>query len=126
LINLYGKILPIIMFSDFFLVFTISGGFLIVGQYWSNILIVLPKNISHLPIMMEYFIDQEKYFYLILLHINAVVCIGSAVMLAIGTMLITYFQNICGMFRIAWYEQRCRNDYSNLNRNKFFFNNIIV
>jgi len=70
--------------------------------------------------MMEYFIDQEKYFYLILLHINAIACIGSAAMLAIGTMLITYFQHICGMFRIAWYEQRCRNDYSNFS-NKIFF-----
>jgi len=51
--------------------------------------------------MTEYFIDQQKYFYLILLHIYAVICIGAIVMLAIGTMLITYIQHTCGMFKIA-------------------------
>jgi len=39
---------------------------------WSDILnVILQINISqarHLPIITEYFIDQEKYFYLILLH----------------------------------------------------------
>ncbi|XP_012062193.1 PREDICTED: uncharacterized protein LOC105625475, partial [Atta cephalotes] len=54
--------------------------------------------------MMEYFIDQEKYFYLTLLHIYAIIYIGAATTLAIGAMLITYFQYICGMFRIAGYR----------------------
>ncbi|XP_071560227.1 uncharacterized protein [Temnothorax nylanderi] len=89
-------------------IFAVSTAFVIItSQYWLNTLVVLPKNVSqlrHLPIMMEYFIDQEKYFYLILLHFNAVICVGWASILAIGTMLITYFQCICGMFRIACYR----------------------
>ncbi|XP_012056624.1 PREDICTED: uncharacterized protein LOC105619715 [Atta cephalotes] len=54
--------------------------------------------------MMEYFIDQEKYFYLILLHSYAIICIGIVVILATGTMLLTYLQYVCGMFRIASYR----------------------
>ncbi|XP_018300359.1 uncharacterized protein, partial [Mycetomoellerius zeteki] len=53
---------------------------------------------------MEYFIDQEKYFYLILLHINVAICIASIVLVAIGTMCITFIQHICGMFKIASYR----------------------
>lgn len=65
----------------------------------------LPINAteSHV-IITEYFIDQKKYLYLILLHVNGVICIGTLIMLAIGTMLITYLQHICGMFKIARYE----------------------
>ncbi|XP_036143080.1 uncharacterized protein LOC105832824 isoform X2 [Monomorium pharaonis] len=78
----------------------------IISQYWMNVN-VLPKNTSQLcrlPIMMEYFIDQKKYFYLILLHINAIICIGLFATVAIGTTLIAYVQHICGMFRIACYR----------------------
>ncbi|XP_011059568.1 PREDICTED: uncharacterized protein LOC105149091 [Acromyrmex echinatior] len=74
------------------------------GQHLSNSFIVLPKNISHLPIMMEYFIDQEKYFYLILLHFYAITCVGGIAILAVGTLLLTYLQYICGMFKIAGYR----------------------
>jgi len=28
-------------------------------------------------VMREYFIDQEKYFYLILLHLDAAFCVGT-------------------------------------------------
>ncbi|XP_039311367.1 uncharacterized protein LOC105202591 [Solenopsis invicta] len=53
---------------------------------------------------MEYFIDQEKHFYLILLHINIIVIISTTAMVANGTMLIAYIQHICGIFRIASYR----------------------
>jgi len=49
----------------------------------------------------EYFVDQEKFSYLILLHKNAALCIGAIAMVATGTMLITYLKHICGMFSIA-------------------------
>ena len=64
--------------------------------------------------MMEYFIDQEKYFYLILLHTYAIICIGGTAMLAIGAMILTCVQYVCGMFRIARYEKKCRNNHNNL------------
>ncbi|XP_018055779.1 PREDICTED: odorant receptor 43a-like [Atta colombica] len=54
--------------------------------------------------MMEYFIDQEKYFYLILLHTYAIICVGGTAMLAIGAVILTCVQYVCGMFRIASYR----------------------
>ncbi|XP_025270101.1 uncharacterized protein LOC109609774 [Camponotus floridanus] len=81
---------------------------IIVGQFWSNILnIILPINISisqSTPFIVEYFVDQEKYFFWILLHINVAFCVGATAMVGIGTMLIAYFQYICGMFKIASYR----------------------
>ncbi|XP_029678588.1 uncharacterized protein LOC115244787 isoform X2 [Formica exsecta] len=69
---------------------------------------VMPGNESRpyisLQIVSEYFIDQERYFYLIMLHTNAAFCIGIMVMLATGTMCLTYIQHICGMLRIASYR----------------------
>ncbi|XP_018300363.1 uncharacterized protein [Mycetomoellerius zeteki] len=54
--------------------------------------------------MMEYFIDQEKYFYLILLHIYAIMCVGGTTITAVGTLFLTYFQYVCGIFKIASYR----------------------
>jgi hypothetical protein len=51
--------------------------------------------------MTEYFVDQEKYFYLSLLHITVAYGIGILAALATGAMLIAYLQHACGMFRIA-------------------------
>jgi len=62
------------------------------------------SQLHHLLFMTEYFIDQEKYFYLILLHMYAAFCAGATIMLGIGTMFITCIKHICGMFRIARYE----------------------
>jgi len=80
----------------------------IVSQYWTSILdIVLPMNESRpfrMLIVTQYFIDQQKYFFLIMLHITIAYCIGTATVIATGTMLITCVQHFCGMFRIARYE----------------------
>jgi len=80
----------------------------VITSFWSNILnIISSTNTSrshHLLIMTEYFIDQEKYFYFILLHNIASLCIGAIAMLATGTMLIMYFQHTSGMFKIARYK----------------------
>ncbi|XP_039311563.1 uncharacterized protein LOC120359131 [Solenopsis invicta] len=53
---------------------------------------------------MEYFIDQQKYFYLVFLHISLTITISTTAMVANGTMLIAYIQHICGLFRIASYR----------------------
>jgi len=65
------------------------------------ILPINPSRSHHLLIVTEYFIDQEKYFYLIQFHFIASSCIGTIVTLAVGTMLITYLQHTSGMFKIA-------------------------
>ncbi|XP_071638679.1 odorant receptor coreceptor-like [Temnothorax longispinosus] len=81
----------------------------IIVRIWSNLINVdVPMNISHqrsrhLFIVTEYFVDQEKYFHLILFHMCAF-SIGLTAAVAIGTMLITYLQHTCGMFRIASYR----------------------
>jgi len=75
------------------------------AQLWTDFIdAVLSTNISRsrqLQISTEYFIDQEKYFYLSLFHINATMTIGCLVLIATGTMLIAYLQHACGMFKIA-------------------------
>lgn len=74
-------------------------------QSWSIILnAVLPVNESrphHLLIEVEYFIDQEKYFYLILLHICLATYIGTIAVASLGTSFFVLYQHICSIFRIA-------------------------
>ncbi|KAL6418167.1 hypothetical protein ACFW04_012298 [Cataglyphis niger] len=55
-------------------------------------------------IVTEYFVDQEKYFYLISLHQNAVICIGMTTLAGTGTTLLAYVTYACGMFKIASYR----------------------
>ncbi|KAL6424970.1 hypothetical protein ACFW04_009362 [Cataglyphis niger] len=75
-------------------------------QIWSYILdTVLPMNESRShsatqQILTEYFVDQEKYFYLILLHMNIAICIGGTAFIGTGTMLIAYLKHACGIYRI--------------------------
>ncbi|XP_071560215.1 uncharacterized protein [Temnothorax nylanderi] len=70
--------------------------------------IVFSANASRpnpsLQIVTEYFIDQERYFYLIILHTDAAFCIGGLAIVAIGTMFILYMQHVCGMLKITSYR----------------------
>jgi len=83
---------------------------LIIAQFWTEMFdIVLQMNVScscTMPIMTEYLVDQEKYFYFIVLWINITICVQVIVLLAIGTMFITFFQHIYGMFKIARYKNK--------------------
>jgi hypothetical protein len=54
--------------------------------------------------MREYFIDQEKYFYLILLHLDAAFCVGTILLTAIGTFIASYLIHICAIFKVAKYH----------------------
>nr|XP_012228366.1 PREDICTED: uncharacterized protein LOC105675661 [Linepithema humile] len=91
------------------LVFGVCGiTAIIVGHYWSCILdIVLPINESQthsMLVTMEYFIDQDRYFFLIMLHMNLAACLATMSMLATGTTFIAYLEHTCEMFRIANYR----------------------
>jgi len=68
-----------------------------------DILLPINKTRPHpSPLFVtEYFVDQERYFYLIILHANAAFAIGGIAMLSTGTLLIVYVQHACGMFRIV-------------------------
>ncbi|XP_072765031.1 uncharacterized protein [Anoplolepis gracilipes] len=79
---------------------------LILLTTWPYILIIINKSQSHFSpyIVTEYFIDQEKYSFLIMLHEEVAILIGSLAMVATGTMLITYLQHTSAMFSIACYR----------------------
>lgn len=67
---------------------------------------ISPTNGSRprqLQIATEYFIDEEKFYYVILLHMDAALITGGISVLAIGTLMIMYYQHTCAMFKIAWY-----------------------
>ncbi|XP_020280344.1 uncharacterized protein LOC109853045 [Pseudomyrmex gracilis] len=70
--------------------------------------IVLPMNESRsrfaMPIVTCYFINQEKYAYLILLHTMVASCIGAIAIIGPGTLMITYLKHTCGMFNIVSYR----------------------
>jgi hypothetical protein len=75
--------------------------------------IVANRSQSHsLEIETEYFIDQEKYFYVILFHMHTAIFIGIFSLIAMAALLIAYVQHICAMFKIAWYELRYETDNS--------------
>ncbi|XP_019885687.2 odorant receptor 4-like [Camponotus floridanus] len=66
---------------------------------------VLHINESQVITMLtEYVVDREKYFYLILLHVNIVICIGSTTITATGLMILGCIIHICGLFKIASYR----------------------
>jgi len=96
-------------------VFVIFIGFtLIFYGFWpqiSDLLFPINGTRSHpsLPFMIEYFVNQEKYFYMILFHANATLIIGSTAMLATGTIMIVCQKHACGMFRITRYENKYKN-----------------
>ncbi|XP_026826131.1 uncharacterized protein LOC113562085 isoform X1 [Ooceraea biroi] len=53
----------------------------------------------HIP--REYFIDQEKYYYCILLHMDVSFFMGAMILVATGTLIFSCIKYICGLFRIA-------------------------
>ncbi|XP_026823688.1 uncharacterized protein LOC109610890 isoform X5 [Ooceraea biroi] len=55
-------------------------------------------------IRTEYFVDEEKYFYFILLHLYAVQYIAGGTLLVAGTLVAGYFTYCCGLFNIASYR----------------------
>ncbi|XP_032687881.1 uncharacterized protein LOC116852030 [Odontomachus brunneus] len=77
-------------------------------QCWSSILdIVQPRNESRPHVIvfpMEYFVDQQKYFYLILLHINTAIFIGGITVPATLSVLVSCQECVCGMFTVACYR----------------------
>ncbi|RLU21352.1 hypothetical protein DMN91_005725 [Ooceraea biroi] len=62
-----------------------------------------PCHARH-AIITEYFLDEERYFYLVLLQMYVTFFIGGFTMTATGTMLLGYIKYICGMFKIASYR----------------------
>lgn len=60
-------------------------------------------NLTHIMQMFipKHFIGRENYFYLIILHSGAAICIGGTTLIATGMMLLAFIKCTCGMFKIA-------------------------
>ncbi|EZA47404.1 hypothetical protein X777_16324, partial [Ooceraea biroi] len=70
----------------------------------------------------EYFVDQEKYFYFILLHLYATQYIGGGILLGEAIVMVGYGTYSCGLFNIASYRieqaMRISNDEITNRKNK--------
>ncbi|XP_025155335.1 odorant receptor 67b-like [Harpegnathos saltator] len=91
------------------LVTVCSLAVIIVQPFWPYIYNVLPfmngsRSCCTLPIVTEYFIDQEKYFYIIILHMDVAFCIGAIAMIGTGTWLVVSLKHACSIFKIASYR----------------------
>ncbi|XP_019697061.1 uncharacterized protein LOC105183321 [Harpegnathos saltator] len=52
----------------------------------------------------KYFVNQKKYFYLIMLHAITAFIVGGLAMVSTGAILIAFLKHACGMFRISSYR----------------------
>ncbi|XP_028050034.1 odorant receptor 49b [Monomorium pharaonis] len=77
--------------------------------------IVSPLNESrkrYLPFLAEYFLDEQKYFYPILLHMAITIVIGVVTVVTTETLTFAYVCHVCGMFEIVSYRITCALDKS--------------
>ncbi|XP_070523050.1 uncharacterized protein [Cardiocondyla obscurior] len=96
-------------FLLFFTVFGLCNIITLISKFWLSYIfdVSLSRNVSmsrYLIITMEYFIDQEKYFYLIILYPYVAIIIGISTLIATGSMMVAYLQHTCGMFEISSYR----------------------
>ncbi|XP_046820058.1 uncharacterized protein LOC124424693 isoform X2 [Vespa crabro] len=78
---------------------------------WTSFLfisdILVPLNESHrleCPFVAEYFIDQEVYYYPILLHMYTIFLVGLTVVIATEALYAIIVQHACGLFHIVRYR----------------------
>lgn len=102
-----GDILPITLISLFIItVFAYGCSFsLLLYIYLPKILdFVAPLNFSRvrkLPFDVEYFIDEQKYFYVISYCIYITTIFGITIIVATEMLYVAYSCHACGMFKIA-------------------------
>jgi len=77
------------------------------------------SQLRPLEITTEYFIDQEKYFYITVFHMNIAIFIGILAHIAMATLMIAYIQHTCGMFKIAWYALKRSRKFNEIVLNHF-------
>jgi len=67
----------------------------------------MPLNISRPRQLLfpgEYFVDQEKYFYAIWLHLDITLGLVIATLIGTESLYVIYIQHACGMFQVARYK----------------------
>ncbi|XP_067209639.1 uncharacterized protein [Linepithema humile] len=90
------------------MVIIFATSFVIGVQLWFNFRVVIlsikePRP-RYLLLRIEYFVNEEKYLYLLQLHMNAAICIITITLVSTGAMFIAYFQLVCALFQIASYR----------------------
>lgn len=66
--------------------------------------LVAPLNQSRphqLLVLSEYFVNNDEYFYLILLHMIVCLFILLSILISTTSIYVAYIQHVCGMFEIA-------------------------
>ncbi|EZA46767.1 hypothetical protein DMN91_009717 [Ooceraea biroi] len=69
--------------------------------------IFMPLNVSRPRQLLfpgEYFVDQEKYFYAIWLHLDITLSLVVTTLIGTESLYIIYIQHVCGMFQVASYR----------------------
>lgn len=70
--------------------------------------IVIPLNETRprsIHVEAEYFVDLEKYFFLIVLHELITCLVGFSTLVATGTIIMAYVHHGCGMLKIVRWEK---------------------
>ncbi|XP_039311268.1 uncharacterized protein LOC113003318 [Solenopsis invicta] len=96
-------------FTIYMLHLCVLGMFVIIIGHTSPMILdmIVPLNSSrprHFYILVKSFVDEEKYFFWLLLHTIVTVLVAIMMMISVGTMIITYFLHACAMFKIAGYR----------------------
>lgn len=66
--------------------------------------IISPVNVSRaedLHLVVEYFVDQSKYCYILILHLTVFVSLGLTTVTAVGVTFYGYFLHACALFKVA-------------------------
>ncbi|XP_039311443.1 uncharacterized protein LOC113003298 isoform X2 [Solenopsis invicta] len=113
-----------------FSVFSYSCAFaLLLSVYLPDILnFVMPQNFSrerNLLFDVEYFIDEQKYFYVIFYHLYISIIFGLTIVIATETLYVAYVNHACGMFKIASYRLYHAYDQNVLQISPFIKNAVI-
>ncbi|KAH0945327.1 hypothetical protein HN011_000268 [Eciton burchellii] len=69
--------------------------------------IIIPLNVSRsrrLYVRFEFFVDEEKYFYVIVFYTVVSLFVASITVISIGTSLLTFGNHSCALLKIACYR----------------------
>ncbi|XP_025160096.1 uncharacterized protein LOC112589778 isoform X2 [Harpegnathos saltator] len=75
--------------------------------------IVSPVNVSRaedLHFAVEYFVDQSKYCYILILHLTVFICLGFITVISIGIMCYSYALHACALFKVTNYRMESTMD----------------
>ncbi|XP_067212259.1 uncharacterized protein [Linepithema humile] len=99
-----GRFITLISTSFIYLsIFSFIFVYLLSNFLLNNVTAVNESH-SRLPVSLEYFVDEQKYFLPLLLHIFLCVLCGLSTMIATETIYMSYTQHACGLFQIVSYR----------------------